>query len=77
MNRKRFIKLLMSCGVGRNQAVRLAELMRAARYPYLEAWIFCLEQMKMLFCCADDVHSMRRRKVERLKERLDNAPNVL
>lgn len=41
MSRKRFIKLLMSCGVGRNQAVRLAELMRAARYPYLVAWIFC------------------------------------
>lgn len=39
MSRKRFIKLLMSCGVGRNQAVRLAELMRAARYPYLFAWI--------------------------------------
>jgi hypothetical protein len=47
--------------------------MRAARYPYLEAWIFCLEQMKMLFCCVEDVHSMRRRKVERLKERLDNG----
>ena len=39
MSRKRFIKLLMSCGVGRNQAVRLAELTRAARYPYLFAWI--------------------------------------
>lgn len=39
MSRKRFIKLLMSCGVGRNQAVRLAELMRAVRYPYLLAWI--------------------------------------
>ena len=59
MSRKRFIKLLMSCGVGRNQAVRFAELM--------------LEQMKMLFCCADDVRSMRRRKVERLKERIDNG----
>lgn len=32
-----------------------------------------LEQMKMLFCCADDVHDVRRRKVERLKERLDNG----
>jgi ubiquinone biosynthesis protein UbiJ len=32
-----------------------------------------LEQMQMLFCCADDVSSMRRRKVERLKERLDNG----
>lgn len=40
MSRKRFIKLLMSCGVGRNQAVRLAELMQAARLPYLLAWIF-------------------------------------
>ena len=39
MRRKRLIKLLMSCGVGRNQAVRFAELMRAARYPYLFAWI--------------------------------------
>lgn len=29
--------------------------------------------MKMLFCCADDVHDVRRRKVERLKERLDNG----
>ena len=29
-----------------------------------------LEQMKMLFCCADDVHDVRRKKVERLKERL-------
>ena len=32
-----------------------------------------LDQMKMLFCCADDVSSVRRRKVERLKERLDNV----
>ena len=32
-----------------------------------------LEQMKMLFCCVDDVHDVRRRKVERLKERLDNG----
>lgn len=32
-----------------------------------------LEQMKMLFCCADDVHDVRRRKVERLKERLDDG----
>lgn len=30
-----------------------------------------LEQMKMLFCCTDDVRNERRRKVERLKERLD------
>ena len=30
-----------------------------------------LEQMKMLFCCADDVRNERRRKVERLKDRLD------
>lgn len=32
-----------------------------------------LEQMKMLFCCADEVRNERRRKVERLKERLDNG----
>lgn len=32
-----------------------------------------LEQIKMLFCCADDVRSMRRRKGERLKERIDNG----
>ena len=32
-----------------------------------------IEQMKMLFCCADDVHFVRGRKVERLKERLDNG----
>lgn len=32
-----------------------------------------IEQMKMLFCCADDVRDVRRRKVERLKERLDNG----
>lgn len=32
-----------------------------------------LEQMKMLFCCTDDVRNERRRKVERLKERLDNG----
>ena len=32
-----------------------------------------LEQMKILFCCADDVRDWRRRKVERLKERLDNG----
>lgn len=32
-----------------------------------------LEQMKMLFCCADDVRNERRRKVDRLKERLDNG----
>lgn len=32
-----------------------------------------IEQMKMLFCCADDVRNERRRKVERLKERLDDA----
>lgn len=32
-----------------------------------------LEQMKMLFCCTDDVRDVRRRKVERLKARLDNV----
>lgn len=32
-----------------------------------------IEQMKMLFCCAEDVRNERRRKVERLKERLDNG----
>lgn len=32
-----------------------------------------LEQLKMLFCCADDVRDVRRRKVERLKVRLDNG----
>lgn len=32
-----------------------------------------LEQMKMLFRCAGAVSSVRRRKVERLKERLDNG----
>lgn len=32
-----------------------------------------LEQMKMLLGCTDDVHDVRRRKVERLKERLDNG----
>lgn len=32
-----------------------------------------LEQMKLLFYCADDVRDWRRRKVERLKERLDNG----
>ena len=29
--------------------------------------------MKMLFLCADDVRDVRRRKVERLKVRLDNG----
>lgn len=32
-----------------------------------------LEQMKMLFFCTDDVRNERRRKVERLKERLDDG----
>ena len=32
-----------------------------------------LEQMKMLFLCADDVRDVRRRKVERLKVMLDNG----
>lgn len=32
-----------------------------------------LEQMKLLFYCAYDVRDWRRRKVERLKERLDNG----
>lgn len=32
-----------------------------------------LEQMKMLFCCADEARDVRRRKVERLKERLGNG----
>lgn len=32
-----------------------------------------LEQMKMLLCCTDDVRNERRRKVERLKKRLDNG----
>ena len=32
-----------------------------------------LEQMKMLFFCTDEVRNVRRRKVERLKERLDNG----
>lgn len=30
-----------------------------------------LEQMKMLFCCTDDVRNERRRKAKRLKERMD------
>lgn len=30
-----------------------------------------LEQMKMLFCCTDDVRNERRRKVERLKDRME------
>ena len=30
-----------------------------------------IEQMKMLFCCTDDVRNERRRKVVRLKGRLD------
>ncbi len=32
-----------------------------------------IEQMKMLFFCANDVRDWRRRKVERLKVRLDDA----
>lgn len=32
-----------------------------------------IEQIKMLFCCEEDVRNERRRKVERLKERLDNG----
>lgn len=32
-----------------------------------------IEQMKLLFFCAGDVRDWRRRKVERLKERLDNG----
>ena len=32
-----------------------------------------LEQMKMLLCCTDAVRNERRRKVERLKARLDNG----
>lgn len=32
-----------------------------------------LEQMKMLFCCTEDVRYVRKHKVERLKERLDNG----
>lgn len=32
-----------------------------------------LDQMKMLFYCADEVRDVRGRKVERLKERLDNG----
>lgn len=35
-----------------------------------------LEQMKMLFCCTDDVRNERRRKVERLKDRLDKHGEV-
>lgn len=30
-----------------------------------------LEQMEMLFCCTDAVRNERRRKVKRLKDRLD------
>lgn len=32
-----------------------------------------LEQMKLLFCCANDVRDVRRRKVERLNVRLNNG----
>lgn len=32
-----------------------------------------LEQMKLLFHCADEVRDWRRRKVERLKVRLDDG----
>ncbi len=39
MSRKRFVKLLMSCGIERNRARQFAELMCAAQYSYLFAWI--------------------------------------
>lgn len=32
-----------------------------------------LEQMKMLFCCADDVRAVRSRKVDRLRNRIEYA----
>lgn len=32
-----------------------------------------LEHMKLLFCCANDVRDVRRRKVERLNVRLNNG----
>lgn len=34
-----------------------------------------LEQMKMLFCRADDVRSVRGRKIERLRERIEEVRN--
>ena len=43
-----------------------------AAFPAADVEIM-FEQMKMLFCCADDVRDVRRRKVERLKERIDNG----
>jgi len=37
-NRKRFIKLIMSKGYGRNYAAYIAEQARRAGIPYQEAW---------------------------------------
>lgn len=51
----------------------LCKYLRGKYSPANIAEEIMLEQMKMLFCCADDVHDVRRRKVERLKERLDNG----
>ena len=39
MTRKRFVKLLMSCGIQRNSARRFAVFMRETQCPYLFAWI--------------------------------------
>lgn len=39
MSRKRFVKLLMSKGVERNNANRIAQAFRKGRWPYEFAWI--------------------------------------
>ena len=46
MTRKRFIKLLMSHGVSRNEAVHLANYYNRRNIPYMKAY----EKYKMRIC---------------------------
>lgn len=56
---KELCKCLRGCGSFEHIAEEIADVE------------IMLEQMKMLFFCADDVRDVRRRKVARLKKRLD------
>lgn len=60
MTRKRFIKLLMSCGIQRNSARRLAKITCTARYPYFFAWIVVEWRLQV-------AHETNRRAIRRLQ----------
>lgn len=47
MSRKRFIKLLMSCGIQRNKAVKMAEHCKNNNVSYKECWCSVVSKRMM------------------------------